>query len=68
MTSTHSTGIRYETLPGEQAQLDWKENIQFEIKNEEIVHINIVVLLLSYSRFNFFTQIFPNHKAFCYRL
>lgn len=31
MTSNHLIGIRYETQPGEQVQLDWKENIQFEM-------------------------------------
>ncbi|MGY1423671.1 IS21 family transposase [Bacillus cereus] len=50
----HSTGIHYETKPGEQAQLDWKENIQFETKDGEIVYINVAVLLLSYSRFRAF--------------
>lgn len=54
MTSNHSTCIRYETQPGEQAQLDWKENIQFEMKDGEIVYINVAVLLLSYSRFRVF--------------
>ena len=44
--------IRFETGKGIQAQLDWKESITFKLKdsNEEIV-INILVLILSYSRF-----------------
>jgi hypothetical protein len=49
-----STGIRYETKPGEQAQLDWKESIQYETKNGEIIYVNVAVLLLSYSRFRAF--------------
>lgn len=43
--------IRYETDKGHQAQLDWKENIDFTLANGEILTINIFVLLLSYSRF-----------------
>lgn len=52
--SNYSPGVRYETNPGEQAQLDWKENIQFETTDGEIVYVNIAVLLLSYSRFRTF--------------
>lgn len=52
--SSYSPGVRYETNPGEQAQLDWKENIQFETIDGEIVYVNIAVLLLSYSRFRTF--------------
>lgn len=43
--------MRYETDKGHQAQLDWKENIDFTLDNGEILTINIFVLLLSYSRF-----------------
>ncbi|WP_041184426.1 IS21-like element IS232 family transposase [Bacillus thuringiensis] len=52
--SGHSVGVRYETPPGEQAQLDWKESIRFETKSGEIVYVNVAVLLLSYSRFKVF--------------
>ncbi|MED1305538.1 transposase [[Bacillus thuringiensis] serovar konkukian] len=52
--SSHSGKVRYETSPGEQAQLDWKESIQFETKDGEIVYVNVAVLLLSYSRFRVF--------------
>ncbi|WP_141432607.1 IS21 family transposase [Bacillus sp. 03113] len=48
------SSIRYETPPGEQAQLDWKENIRYETKDGEVVHVNVAVLLLSYSRFRTF--------------
>ena len=48
--SNNST-MRYETDKGHQAQLDWKENIDFVLKNGEIININIFVLILSYSRF-----------------
>lgn len=43
--------MRFETDRGHQAQLDWKENIEFVLKNGEIININIFVLILSYSRF-----------------
>ena len=53
-TSSVSSGIRYETKPGEQAQLDWKESIPYKMKNGEIATVNVAVLLLSYSRFRAF--------------
>lgn len=43
--------IRFETDPGQQAQLDWKESITIRLNNGEIVEINIFVLLMSYSRY-----------------
>lgn len=54
VVSGHSASVRYETPPGEQAQLDWKESIRFETKSGEIVYVNVAVLLLSYSRFRVF--------------
>lgn len=42
---------RFETDPGAQAQLDWKESIEFVLKNGETVIINVFVLILSWSRF-----------------
>nr|WLE91027.1 hypothetical protein GGBNIMDK_00058 [Bacillus cereus] len=52
--SSHSGKVRYETSPGEQAQLDWNESIQFETKDGEITYVNVAVLLLSYSQFRVF--------------
>lgn len=46
--------IRFETPPAEQAQLDWKENIQYITKNGEILYVNVCVLLLAHSRFRTF--------------
>ncbi|NFG60368.1 IS21 family transposase [Clostridium botulinum] len=43
--------MRYETDKGKQAQLDWKENIEFILTTGEVININIFVLILSYSRF-----------------
>lgn len=44
------TTVRFETGPGEQAQLDWKENIEYLTNTGDKIIINILVLLLSYSR------------------
>ena len=43
--------MRFETAPGRQAQLDWKESMNFTLKSGENVEINIFVLLLACSRF-----------------
>lgn len=43
--------MRFESSPGQQVQLDWKESISFQLKNGEMITINILVLLLSYSRY-----------------
>lgn len=50
-SNTNKPVIRFETQEGKQAQLDWKENIPFVLKSGETIHINVFVLLLSYSRF-----------------
>lgn len=52
--SSNSEVIRFETPPGEQAQLDWKENIRYITKDGEILYVNVCVLLLSHSRFRAF--------------
>ena len=43
--------MRFETPPGQQAQLDWKESIKFTLKDGEIIEVNVLVLLMGYSRF-----------------
>lgn len=44
--------MRYETAAGQQAQLDWKETMEFVLKDTgEVIVVNIFVLILSYSRF-----------------
>lgn len=52
--STSNEVIRFETPPGEQAQIDWKENIRYVTRDGEILFINVAVFLLSYSRFRTF--------------
>ena len=46
--------MRFETPPGKQAQLDWKESIPFETKDGVNVEVNIAVLVLSNSRLRTF--------------
>lgn len=46
--------VRFETPPAEQGQLDWKENIKYITKDGEVLYVNVLVLLLSYSRFRVF--------------
>jgi hypothetical protein len=46
--------MRFETEPGEQAQLDWKESMNFTLSTGEVIEVNIFVLILSYSRFRIF--------------
>ncbi|MFD1039639.1 IS21 family transposase [Virgibacillus byunsanensis] len=50
----NSEVIRFETPPGEQAQLDWKEDIRYITKDGEIIYINVCVVLLCFSRFRTF--------------
>lgn len=53
-SNVNQVTIRYETGMGKQAQLDWKEKIEFLLNNGETVIINVFVLLLSYSRFRIY--------------
>ena len=45
------SAMRFETSPGEQAQVDWKENVSIVLNNGTKIVINILVTTLSYSRF-----------------
>ena len=46
--------LMYETAPGEQAQIDWKESQKIILNNGEEVTINIFVYILSNSRFRIY--------------
>lgn len=46
--------MRYETAAGQQAQIDWKENMDFVLDDGEVIKINIFVMILSYSRFRIY--------------
>lgn len=50
ITNSNKAVVRYETPPAEQAQLDWKEDIKYITRDGEIIHVNILVLTLSFSR------------------
>lgn len=45
--------IRFETAPGLQAQVDWKESLKMVNKNGEIFQVNIFLIVLGYSRKKF---------------
>lgn len=45
--------IRFETAPGIQAQVDWKENLKMVSKNGELFEVNIFLMVLGYSRMKF---------------
>lgn len=45
--------IRFETAPGLQAQVDWKENFKMVSKHGEIFEVNIFLMVLGYSRMKF---------------
>lgn len=47
--------VRYETQPGEQIQIDWKENLKMTSSNGEIFEFNIMTATLGYSRYHKFT-------------
>lgn len=42
--------IRFETIPGLQAQVDWKEEMSLLSRNGEVFTINIFCMVLGYSR------------------
>ena len=45
--------IRFETTPGLQAQVDWKEDLTLISKHGEVFKINIFLMVLGYSRVKF---------------
>ena len=45
--------IRFETTPGLQAQVDWKERIKMVNKKGEVFDVNIFLIVLGYSRLKF---------------
>lgn len=45
--------IRFETTPGLQAQVDWKESLKFKTVDGEVIKFNIFLLTLGFSRFRF---------------
>lgn len=45
--------VRFETTPGLQAQVDWKENLTMISKHGEIFKVNIFLMVLGYSRIKY---------------
>jgi transposase len=45
--------IRFETTPGLQAQVDWKESVKMISRHGEIFEVNIFLMVLGYSRLKF---------------
>lgn len=45
--------IRFETEPGRQAQVDWKESLTFETKSGKSIKFNIFLIVLGFSRMRF---------------
>lgn len=45
--------IRYETTPGLQAQVDWKESMRMVSKHGEVFEFNIFLMILGYSRYKY---------------
>lgn len=48
-----SKTTRFETSKAKQVQIDFKEDIKFELSNGEIIEFNLFVVLLGYSRFKY---------------
>ena len=46
--------LRFETKPGEQLQIDWKEDIRFTTSDGEIHFLNVFVGVLGYSRYSMY--------------
>lgn len=45
--------IRFETTPGLQAQVDWKETLRMVNRSGTVFHVNIFLIVLGYSRLKF---------------
>jgi len=45
--------VRFETSPGLQAQVDWKERLKLTNRDGEILEVNIFLMVLGYSRKKF---------------
>ena len=45
--------IRFETNPGIQAQVDWKESMKFKTKDGDTIKFNVFLLILGFSRTKF---------------
>lgn len=60
---TKKATIRYETLPGFQGQVDWKERKKMISKHGEIFEVNIFLYLLGYSRIKYMELTFDRKQT-----
>lgn len=57
---------RFETIPGYQAQVDWKENMTLHDESGKAYVINIFLIVLGYSRFKYIELTFDkSRKTLC---
>ena len=49
----HKATVRFETAPGLQAQVDWKEEVMMISRYGEVFKINIFLMVLGYSRLKY---------------
>jgi transposase len=52
-TQIQKATIRFETSPGLQAQVDWKEEVKMISRDGEVFNVNIFLMVLGYSRMKF---------------
>lgn len=60
---TKKATIRFETLPGFQGQVDWKERKKMISKHGEIFEINIFLYILGYSRMKYLELTFDKKQT-----
>lgn len=54
VNKNNSKTVRYETLPGKQAQVDWKEDMTLISKNGEVFNFNVFSFKLGNSRYVYY--------------
>lgn len=54
--------VRFETSPGIQCQIDWKESVTLFNKNNEPITINIFLGILGYSRYKYIELTFDRNQ------
>ena len=58
----HKATIRFETNPGLQAQVDWKESLPMISKRGELFVVNIFLMLLGFSRMKYLQLTLDKHQ------
>lgn len=52
--SKETPHVRYESKPGEQLQMDWKENLKITTKHGDVIKFHLLTCTLGYSRLHSF--------------